>query len=326
MKISRLRKEHKEYFLGMDPLMKMERLSFPNAFAFAATVENEKTKTDIPAGMMICTLQEKEIFIEWLYVDPAFRMQGIGEALLVNAFDIAEKANLQAVCACFDGQYGRDFICHQEEIYFKQRMFETERMLPGEWLTDLRTLVAQPYFAKISENLKQVIPLKKIPRSSVLKSIFALAEMAGSASVYPVEEMRRFFDEDLSVLKIKDKKICGGLLIQCVENDESDVHDKKTIKWKRHVLYPILLCAESEEDTKELLYFALQAAVKKYGKDADVHVIAKNQAQRELMEQILPGEGFESKLLLAEIASYTRHKMLQENYGETLKNAFPVLK
>ena len=59
MKISRMTREQKDFFLDMDPLMMMDRLDFPNTFALIATLQNEEAGEDIPAGLMICALQRR---------------------------------------------------------------------------------------------------------------------------------------------------------------------------------------------------------------------------------------------------------------------------
>lgn len=59
MKISRMTREQKDFFLDMDPLMMMHRLDFPNTFALIATLQNEEAGEDIPAGLMICSLQRR---------------------------------------------------------------------------------------------------------------------------------------------------------------------------------------------------------------------------------------------------------------------------
>lgn len=59
MKISRMTREQKDFFLDMDPLMMMDRLDFPNTFALIATLQNEEAGEDIPAGLMICSLQRR---------------------------------------------------------------------------------------------------------------------------------------------------------------------------------------------------------------------------------------------------------------------------
>ena len=50
-----------------------------------------QTGEELPAGLMICAKSDERLIIEWIYVAPSYRMQGIGEQLLVAAFDIAKQ-------------------------------------------------------------------------------------------------------------------------------------------------------------------------------------------------------------------------------------------
>ena len=79
MKICKLKKEDRNYFLNMDPLMMLRRADFPNRFVLGAFRMDESTGTDIPAGLLIGCMEEERLIVEWLCVAAEQRLNGVGE-------------------------------------------------------------------------------------------------------------------------------------------------------------------------------------------------------------------------------------------------------
>lgn len=306
MKISRMTREQKDFFLDMDPLMMMDRLDLPNTFALIATQQNKVIGEDIPAGLMICSLKRRMLVIEWLCVAAAFRMQGIGEQLLVSAFDMASEGKLENIYAYINDEYGRDLICAGQENYFRERLFEREQILPGEWLTDLRTLALQPFFRRNPAASLQAVSFRKLSTTMIRDGVAKLAKMKESAMLYAINGRMDLFDADLSFFLMDGEKICGGLLVQCVKRSLPDVHAEVPVYLTENVLYPVLFCAGSEAEASTLLLSSIKAATEKYALDTDVHVILKNSIYEKLCTYILPEKRINSKLLIADVSEYKK--------------------
>lgn len=306
MKISRLVKEQKDFFLAMDPLMMMDRLEFPGSFALIATEQNETPQVDIPVGLMICSQQGRALIIDWLCVASEYRTKGIGEQLLTAAFDTAVHEKCAVVCAYINQVYGRDLICAEEETYLKERFFSKEQMLPGEWLTDLRTLSKQPCFNRKFPIPANLFPLRKLSATQVRGGIASLSKAKKASMLYPVNGSTDVFDPDLSFLSMDGDNVCGGLLVQCVNRSFPEIRKNMMIRSTENVLYPALFCAGSGQEAGALLLSSLQAAKEKYSPDTDVHVIVKSNTYANLIARILPNHRIENKLLIADVDDYAQ--------------------
>lgn len=297
MKISRLTREQRDYFLDMDPMMKMDWLDFPNAFALAATTQ--QNGSDIPLGLMICSTQAHRLIIDWLCVSAAHRMQGIGEQLLLEAFSIARKSGLGVVAAYINEEYGRGLVCRDQEQYFMDRSFDSVHPLCGEWLMNLRTLAAQPFFHQQKHqpdtgHVPQVVPLRKMSVAMIRDAVSDLQARPHTATLYDMDGTADYFDPDLSFFLMEDGQVSGGFLVQCIRRD--------AVTMTENILYPVLLHAETEQGIRALLFASLQAAVAKYDKDTDVHVVLTDWFYERACTHILPDRRISNKILISCIA------------------------
>lgn len=305
MKIGRLTKEQIDFFADMDPLLMLERLEFPNCFALAATETDTQTGEELPAGLMICAKSDERLIIEWIYVATSYRMQGIGEQLLVAAFDIAKQQQLPEVGAYVNREFGREMVCPGEEKFLGDHLFDKEQQLPGEWLTDLRRLSEQPYFKQQKERLPIVTPLQQLTRAKLREALDSLASLEGAAMLYSAADAGAYLDEELSFLISAKGEIRGGILVQCISrNLYETVDDTLALAGKEQVLCPVYFCAQSKPEEKALLFAAMQAAAKKYTPDTEVHIISHSNLCDRLMHEVLPEGGTPSRLLIADVAKY----------------------
>jgi len=315
MKILQLTKNQTELFADMDPLMMSEKLEFPGHIALGAVEREESTMEDIPAGLMICSLQEDHLVIEWLYIATEFRGQGIGEKFLLMAFEMAADGNLRTVCAYVNQEYGRNLVCVGEEDYFKEHLFTAEQELAGEWFVDLRTLSLQPFFKeKPDMGHYKLSSLAKLMSTQVREVMEILLHVEGVTTLYPMKKRSPFFDTDVSMLVYNKQEICGGMLVQSVPVEYSDIVDGKIAKKTKTVLYPILFCAKTEEAAKLLLYHVLQSVTEKYPKDMDFRIMLRNQEYKGLLNELFPMQQTKNKFLVADIAEYVEMKRQREKY------------
>ena len=315
MKIGRLTKEQVDFFADMDPLLMLERLEFPNCFALAATETDMQTLEELPAGLMICAKTDDCLIIEWICVAPSYRMQGIGEQLLSAAFDLAKQQQLPEVCAYVNREFGREMVCPGEEEFLGDHLFKKEQQLPGEWLTDLRTLSEKSYFKQQPERLPFVTPIQQLTHAKMREALDSLASLEGAAMLYSAADAGAHLDEELSFLLSSKGEIRGGILVQSISRSLYEtVGDTFVQAGKEQVLCPVYLCAQSEQEEKALLLAAMQAAEKKYAPDTEVHIIFHSNICNRLMQEVIPEGGTSSRLLIADVAEYFEQIEQQDDY------------
>lgn len=312
MRIVRLKKEQREFFLDMDHFYMMERLEFPGSFALAALAENETGSGEIPAGLMICTLKSDRLVIEWLCVAAAYRTKGIGERLLTEAFEAVREGKLLTVCASFRREDLRERIYPESELYFQQRLFGERRSLPGEWLTDVRTIASIPYLKRKPEEGFQVYPLRHLTGTKRSEAIAAFAGLEKLPVLYPLSEGNDLLDQDLSLLLLAKGKPCGALLVQCVTTPVREVRSGTIVQTGEHqTLYPVMFYAGSDKAAGVLLSAVAREAERKYAPDTAVRVIIRDSNYASLMEKLVPDAHIDSWFLTARVADYALWKEIK---------------
>ena len=302
MNISCLTREQRDFCVDMDPFQMMDWLEFPGTYALAATERNQTTGEDRPAGLMICSVNNQSLIIDWLCVSANYRMQGVGEQLLLKAFEMAKNAGFQTVKAYMNEEYGRDIVCHGQEQYFKERLFEQEQVLAGEWLTDLRTLETHPFFKQNHHKEKlshKMLSFRKLPVAKIRESIACLVASQEAAVLYDMSNgIGNCYDPDLSFVLMDGERICGALVVQCIvqSTQYAGTDTGET------VLYPVLFDSGSEQDVYVLLLEAMRTALTKYPPDTQVRVVLTNDRYERLCTYLMPRRRTANKLLIADVA------------------------
>ncbi len=304
MRIARLAKAQRGLVLDLDPLMFLDRLEFPDTFALLAVETDAMTQENLPAGLLIASLREREMVIEWLYVAPERRMQGIGEQLLIAAYECAHNMGVAHLCAYLNQEYGRGLVCAGEERYLREHLFYEERQFGGEWICDIRMLAVQKGLREktaLSENIRS---LRELGVTKSMEAIRDLQQMEACEMLYEVDAKKRCYDPELSYVLTGDGQVRAGLLIQCVERVVPQVDGIRIIRAKENVYYPVLFCAQGDQDAQALLSAALRTAVAQCDHSAQVRVILKSGRYTELMNRILPGQRIGNKYLIASVDDY----------------------
>ncbi len=308
MRITRLERDQRGFVLDLDPLMMLDRLEFPNAFALLAIESDAQTKDDLPAGLLIASVQAELLVIDWLYVAAAHRMQGIGEQLLVAAFEYAAQKGIVRLGAYINDEYGRSDICAGQEHFFRERLFREKQPLGGEWLTDLQTLAMQPGLRTKAQTTAQTGTFRNLSVTQAGDVIAQLLRMEQCDTLYPMRAQERYFDPDASVVLSDQGKLCGGLLIQCVVRDTPRIKGGMIVRSRENILYPVLCCAPSDADARVLAAEALKAAALKYGTDTQVHVILKSDRYAGVMDDAWNRMRVNNRLLTARVEDYRSAK------------------
>ena len=315
MKIGILMKEQRELFVDMDPFLMMERLELPGYFAMAATEFDEEENSELPAGLMIGEILSDKLIIEWIYVQNEFRNRGIAAQLLDAAFTIARKNNLPTVCAYLSEEWGRELVCPSEEVFLEAYGFGNRSSLAGEWLTNLRALSEQEYFQQSTDNLPIVTPLQQLISSQARTALDALAGKEDAVMLCPINGQQALFDEELSFLLSSKGEIKGGILVKCLSRNRNEVREGKVVLLaKEKVLYPVLLCASSESEQQALLSAALQAAMKKYAKDTEVHILLRDDRLDPFLKKLRLDDAIPCSMLSANVEEYFHREVPQDGY------------
>ena len=315
MKIGILMKEQRELFVDMDPFWMMERLELPGYFAMAAAEFDEEENSELPAGLMIGEILSDKLIIEWIYVQNEFRNRGIAAQLLDAAFTIARKNNLPTVCAYLSEEWGRELVCPSEEVFLEAYGFGNRSSLAGEWLTNLRALSEQEYFQQSTDNLPIVTPLQQLISSQARTALDALAGKEDAVMLCPINGQQALFDEELSFLLSSKGEIKGGILVKCLSRNRNEVREGKVVLLaKEKVLYPVLLCASSESEQQALLSAALQAAMKKYAKDTEVHILLRDDRLDPFLKKLRLDDAIPCSMLSANVEEYFHREVPQDGY------------
>lgn len=313
MRVFRITKKEYKYFENMDPWNYLERLELPSYFALGVMEESKNKKEEIPAGYVICKIHEEGLMIEWLYVNKAFRMQGIGEALLICLYELAEKNGYRKLYACFHMEDGRSEFYPQEEQYFAERLFEPYPSCAKDILMNLQTLETLPFFQQKAEIKHKMYPLSVIDLDKLKCDIKELATRQDAMKLYDIEGKGHLFDENISVLMYENDRVCGAALYQTVRSTGNS-----SGKNERVVIYPVYIYSELIEDEKNLLYCTLLLANKKYKKDTDVRILIRSEKGIQLLETIVHAQSEKSRMMIADVATYTKQVNEQKRYQELL--------
>lgn len=302
MKITRLEKAQRELVLDLDPFLMMDRLELPGSFALVAAVTDAATGDELPVGLLIATRQEGQLTVDWLYVVGGHRMQGIGEQLLVAVFEYAAQTGIPRLCAYFNDEYGRREICNDEKAYFREHLFVEEQVLGGEWMTDIRTLAAQP---KLCEKAAlAAVPFRKLNVTQAGVAIRNLLAREACETLYQIQAKERYFDPDLSFLLHDGEVVRGGLLVQRVARSVPCVRDQTIIRAREEVFYPVLCCAPDDADVEALVAAACRSALARYDHGTEVRILLKSSRYAGIMNHLLPGRNVRNWLLVAQVDDY----------------------
>ncbi len=129
MKIVGLKEENREYFSALDPFNIMGRECKNGAVCLGAVMREKNV--EMPAGLLVFTLNENELLINWIYVEHRYRGLEIGDELLETVFDLARESGKNYVCACLPDEYGIDLVCKGGEEFLRFNGFYRDENASG---------------------------------------------------------------------------------------------------------------------------------------------------------------------------------------------------
>lgn len=258
IKLARIDQSQISFFEKMDPFFMLERIVLPEYFAFTAVIPGTENEEDTPLGLLVGSLSEDTVNVNWLYVEKGFRGEGVGEQLLVKAIEAAQEAGIDSVTACFDDRKDRDEICLHEELYFKERDFTEWVPLPDEWETDVEQMLKRGGSADGRIDLEAFRAFPEEEQEEIVRECLDTPE--GSRFIpYSADHI----DPDICFYADYKGKAACVLFAGC-----------------ENVVFPLFLSDTADKVKDALLIAAADAIKKKYGPAALV-VMQKGDDQRD---------------------------------------------
>ena len=278
MKITELRKDHRDFFADMDPLMFLERAELPDRECLAAFITEEDDESakgkDIPAGLLIYRKTKESLMIEWVCVRAEYRYDGVGSELVDKVFNIAQENGMDTVEIYLNGEFGRDEICPGEEDYIDDFLFSGEKELFGEWLIETRTLLKSAVCSEPDPKDFECKCLKDIAPSQLNSDLKALVSREDFNALYDMSEYGFGpIDRETGFISYMGNKPSGVILT--VMSGET--------------LYVTGFLASRKSEAGMLARYAIKAAGKKYGGSQEVRIIKYTEDYTDIIEAVAAG-------------------------------------
>ena len=110
-----LNERYMDFFAHLDPFGFL-KYGAENDRICLGTMEFGEGKTyDKPVGLLICRSTKDGLVIEWVYVDPEYRYQGLGTELIGYVFEESKKLGFLKLYTYITENEGRDKVCPDEK-------------------------------------------------------------------------------------------------------------------------------------------------------------------------------------------------------------------
>ncbi|MCR5032202.1 MAG: hypothetical protein K6A92_05010 [Lachnospiraceae bacterium] len=282
---TRLSREETEFFEELDPFEKRELLSLPNTFALGVM---EKTEGAIrPVGLLLASISEKSVFIEWMLIFPTDQYKGIGEKLLHMVYQTAILAAADQVGALILPEFRKAPFCKACKSFFEERLFTESLSLGADGTYQLADFLETGYGDLSPDEAKRVKAFSLLRSGEKAAIRKKMKSMKKALYTYPAESFESLLDEDLCMVIEEGGELKALFLV---------------IRWKK-MLTPVCYFAKEEEDGECVMAAALTAAVSKYGKKQDVFLMMRQEGSKALAEKLL-GKVPGAELLLASAKEY----------------------
>ena len=313
IKLISLTSKDKIYFMGLDPLMLMDRMDLVGVRALGAVSEPEDGSETSPVGLMLFSESSRGYRIHWLCVSTDNHAHGIGSRLLAVIFDMSVKKNYSLVEAYFNEVKDRERLCPSELGFFASHLFTRRRSMPGEWHTTIGALEDTVKALNIPKNTA-IIPLSQLDTAEWRNALTMLSKNRYAVAMNDVAKHRAEYDADVSMVIYADGYVTEGILVQAIEVTEPELVDGQLRPSGEYVLYPVLLTTGNKLNSIRLIERAVLAACGKYPSSTNLCVINNTSSLSELCNRLMPGCHIDSYRLIASVSEYTRNNEEDTDY------------
>ena len=240
-----LNREDMPLFMGLIPNELKTHIFFPGTVVAGEAAKGEDGEVPV-AGMILTLLKQEEVGIEWLWVEEELRGEGIGEDLLMLAFDIAKADDRTSVTAKIytgDEEYFADAL---GATYFMERQFYHKRE-EDLWIITKKDF-AMPNLTRLDRNLYHPFISKKLGSAvantgaaRTIKPLSAVSDevlMAASGPGAVISRYREDLDRDMSCVCMEGDVVRGACLLLHVKDS----------------YWPIYLRGDCAQTVKQLVY------------------------------------------------------------------------
>ena len=283
--VLRLRPQEHLLFEWLDPFDFLSRAMLPDHFALAAAVRGDDLHGDSSAGLLVASVEEKRIVIEWLCTDPERRNLGLGEKLLSYVFDMAERNGKKEVCALFQMDSDVGEAQQYAESYFSLLGFDREEEQVGEWEVDMYDLNECFYTQASRKQDARVVCLEEAGNSITRTAMDMFGKNSEASILFDILKIPCEYDKQISCIFMnKDKP--GGLFLAYRNSD---------------ICIPVFFFSKSRDGALRLLEFAANKMCQTMPAKGRMRIIYADERDGALLEYLFPGKRIKTKLLVADI-------------------------
>ncbi len=284
----KLDKGSSDAFSHLDPYEKLRLLDRANGFAIG--VIGQQKGNMYPAGLLCGQLLYDSVCVEWLSVDINSQGEGVGEGLLIKAYNLADAYETDDLTVMIPASFEKEPALRGSDRFFKERLFNRV----GKACADTELTVSEIQkcagIKALSGNAEsEEIAVQKILKTEEEKIFNSLASIEIATFSVDIDLIRHQIDRDISVIVKGEKRIEGAFLVQKAGN----------------LLIPVYLHARSKSIRDAMFLTALAEAEKKYGKNQMVSVSARQEETKELIEELF-GYYEEASILTASLSDYKK--------------------
>jgi len=280
-------------FLPMDFYGKTALLSLPGSFALGITMENGEE--DEPVGLIVCTEDEDRLVIEWIYVMPEYRGDGLGSELLYLAFCEGEARGFVDAVARVSDEYEANDYGWSAKSFFENDVFSGTEKGESDWRISFRELE------------KKLMQDEEINETSARK-VIRLCDMDMDDLKAAAEAMVNRFDESPSLPLLSAIRISNPKTSFLLKNG-NDYAGILLIRQAEQTWYPYLMCAVDDEARETLIRAALYCSEDVCMPKDEILIAIKTISTRRLLQKIgLPGQEYDVTFFLCSMRDFTKRK------------------
>ena len=269
-------------FRFLDPYDSLDLGALPRSFVLGALDDGSYGRKNYPAGLLVASMTEIAITIEWMATDPVYRNLEIADAFVDAVFRVAKETGIpeaEARIRLGVGMYEEYFINGFCEREVKDR---GEYRLPWADVLNLGKLPEEDGW----ENIYPVNDWTDEESSALYEYLSKPSHVFSLLSEIPAKEELNPY---LSAAWIEDGEVTGALLFVSIGHNH----------------YPLVIAGKSDYEMKALIRSAVLKAKALRLLDDNLIIRCSSARTRSMVRDILGDNGFvPARRLVARVEDY----------------------